>query len=163
MVGYYGHTPDKEIFIYNLPIKLCCCRYQLSGGGSKFSQIYGAVGMLGNLPAIAVYDHFPMIGGTSPRIQKVFNIIAHCYHQLIRCQPLFHQVKAQAVCHFLNDNPRLGSIIGTLQHLAVADAIAARLIGLYIRNTARLPAPGMVNEQLRIFAKKPIKQILILL
>ena len=47
-----------------------------------------------------------------------------------------------------------------MQHLPRTHAAAHGLVGLDVRHGAGLPAPGVVNEQLRVHAKEPVEQIL---
>ena len=49
-----------------------------------------------------------------------------------------------------------------MQHLPGTDAVGLRLVGFNVRNGARLPTPGVVDEQLRIHAKELIQHFIVL-
>ena len=49
-----------------------------------------------------------------------------------------------------------------MQHLPRAQAADLRPVALHIGNRTRLPAPGVVNQKLRIFSEKTVQQLFII-
>ena len=112
------------------------------------------MGMLWDLPPIRISGDGPMIPPPAFRVLQVFTVISHGQCQLLRHQPLIHQVQSKLVRHFAHNQSGLGKGIRLLQHLAGAEAVELRFVSLDVRNGAGLPAPGMIDQQLRIDPKE---------
>ena len=117
--------------------------------------------MLGDIPAIRISGDSPMIPTPAFWVLQIFPVISHGQGQLLCDQPLIHQVQSKLIRHFAHDQPGLGKGIRLLQYLAGADAVELRFVSLDVCNGAGLPAPGMVNQQLRIDPKELIQHFLV--
>lgn len=92
-------------------------RHDLPGRGGGTLQAGGAVGVLGNGPAVVIRDSGAPVVCPGLRGGQVLHIIAHGEGQLGGGQPLVHQGKGQGVRHLPDDEPRLAKGIGAGQHL----------------------------------------------
>ena len=118
---------------------------------------------LRHAPPVAVLLHRAGIGCVAGRVRQIFNVIADCQHDLVRHEALFHQLQRELIRHFPQNKPGLCRLIGAAQHLPGAQAVLGRAVGLDGRDGAGLPAPRVVDEQLRILAEQAVEQLLILL
>ena len=119
----------------------------------------GAVGVLGNLATI-------MVGGDGAGVsnagrRQAGGIVPDGQVDLVGHQPLIHQIQNQFFRHFPHHQPGLFIGVGGGQHLAGAEGAALRLIRLDVGNRGRLPAPGMVDEQLGVDAEGLVQQVLV--
>ena len=110
--------------------------------------------VLGNLPPVAVGGDLPVVGLRPCGVRQILDVIAHGQHNLIRQQPLVHQIQHQGIRHLPGHQLGLLKIVGVLQHLAGADGIGFGPVGLDVRHGAAFPAPGVVNQQLRVDAEE---------
>ena len=74
----------------------------------------------------------------------------------------FHEIEHQLVGHLTGDQFSFVKFIRLLQNLTVTDAVVLRFVCLDLRDSDRLPAPGMVDQQFRIDTEGPVKNILAL-
>ena len=93
---------------------------------------------------------------------QIIDIIAHSKHYLVGHQRLAHQLQRQRIRHLTQHQKCLRRFIRTMQHLSRAQAADLRPVALHIGNRARLPAPGVVNQKLRIFSEKTVQQLFII-
>ena len=111
------------------------------------------MGVLGDGAAIAVRLDLAPVALPAAGVRQVLDVIAHRQRQLVRHQPLVHQVQCQLVRHFPDHKPGFLIRVGALQDLPRADAFGLRFICLDIGDGTGLPAPGMVNQKLRVDAE----------
>ena len=116
--------------------------------------------MLGDLPAIAISGHRAAVALTAAWVVQILPVVAHGEYQLVGHQPFVHQIQGQGVRHLPHHQPGFLEVVGTLQDLPGDDTFVLRLIGFHVRNSAGLPAPGMVDQNLRIDAEQPVQQFL---
>ena len=106
--------------------------------------------MLWHLAPVMIYRHLSTILPCPIRVLKIFDIVAHRQHHLVRHKPLVHQIQHQKLRHLPHDNPRLFEFIGTLQYLTGTNTVGFGLIGFDICHRAGFISPGMINEKFRI-------------
>ena len=119
------------------------------------------MGVLGDLPPVAVCFHLAVVLFSPLGVPEVFDVIAYRKGELVGDQPLGHQIQGQLVGHLPDHHPGLVEGVGGGEHLAGADAFCLRLVRLDVGHGDRLIAPGMVDQQLRIHAEQPVKQLLV--
>ena len=119
--------------------------------------------LLRHFPAIEICGHRAGIAVSDLRLRKVLYVIAHRQHHLVRDQLLPNKVKDQAVGHLLDDQASLVHCIWQLKHLTDGYGIIFRLIALYGCDCTRLPAPGMIDQQLRVHAEDFIQQVFVVI
>ena len=159
-VGHDVHAADQQIFVHN-PVKQLRHRaHDPARGGGVAVKVDRAVRLLGHLPPIGVGFNPAAILRPPRRIGQVFNVIADGQHHLVGDKPLVHQIQHEQIRHLADDEPRLLRLVRAMQHLSGADAVRARPIRLDRLDGRRLPAPCVVDEQLRVFAEQPVEQIL---
>ena len=95
------------------------------------------------------------------RVCQAFTVIADGQDHLIGHKPLPGQLQRQRVRHLPRDEPRLFKRIRALQHLTGADAVRLGPVGLDVRKRARLAAPCVVDQQLRVHTEHPVQQLLV--
>ena len=93
---------------------------------------------------------------------KVALIITHMQDDLICQTVLSYKVQGQGFRHFLNYDSRLFKSVWPHQDLAGSDAAGFRNKALDFPHGAGLPAPGMVDQQLRVDPEQLIEQVLIM-
>ena len=94
--------------------------------------------------------------------KQAFPVIAETQRDLLRDQALSDKVQHQQLRHFADDGSRPLIIIRLLQHLTGGQTVVLRPVGLDRRDLCRLPAPGVVDQQLGIDAEGPVKGVLVL-
>ena len=72
--------------------------------------------------------------------------ITHIKKNGVRDQAFIHQIKAEQIHHFLDDEQSLFIVIFPKQYLAAGEGIVFRFIGFDFRDGGGFPSPGMVNE-----------------
>ena len=117
--------------------------------------------MLGDAPPVAVSGYRAVVVLTAARVVQVLTVIAHGEHKLVGHQALVHQLQGQGVRHLPHHQPGLVKVIGVLEHLAGDDALVLRLVRLHVRDGAGLPAPGVVDQNLRVDPEQLVEQLLI--
>ena len=132
----------------------------LRGRGVAF-QIDCAVGVFRYLPPVVILHDCAAILPPAFRVGQVLNVIANRDNELVGDKAFVNQVHREKVCHFPENEPRFVCLIRLVQHLSRSQAVAFRLVRLDCLHCARLPAPSMINQQLRILAEELVKQILI--
>ena len=126
------------------------------GGGGFPGEVGRPVGVLGDLPAVAVRHGLTVIAAAG----RVLDVIAHRQRELVSDQALFQEVQGDGLRHLPNDPSGLLVIIGALQNLAGADTVGLRPVRLDVLHPAGLPAPGVVDEELGVDAEHPVEQLL---
>ena len=117
--------------------------------------------MLGDAPSVAVSGHRAVVVLTAAWVVQVLPVIAHSEHQLVGHQPLVYQIQRQGIRHLPYHQTGLVKVIGALKHLAGDDALVLRLVRLHVRDGAGLPAPGVVDQNLRVDPEQLVEQLLI--
>jgi len=112
--------------------------------------------MLGNLSPVAVRHNLSAIVCIKCRICNIFNVITDGKHKLIRHKTPFHQIQRQRIRHLLHHQPRALRVVGAMQYLPRTYAVHLRSVRLNLFHRHRLPAPCMIDEQLRIDAEQPV-------
>ena len=113
--------------------------------------------MFGNLPAVEVrHDLAAEIAACG-----VFNVVADRQRKLVGHKAFFKQVHCDGLCHFAHDEARFIVRIRTLQNLPGADAVCLRPVRFDVFHPARLPAPGVVDEQLCVDAEHLVEQLFV--
>ena len=118
--------------------------------------------LLRNLSSVAVGFNLTVVSGFPDRIGQILDVITDGENHLIGDKTLLHQIQNKLICHFADDKFCLVGFVGTVQDLTGAQAAGGWPIGLDCCNGGGLPAPCVVDEELRIFSKKRIKQVFIL-
>jgi len=145
------HAPDQQLLIDNAVIKPHGGLHDALCGGGHLPDVLRAVRHLRHPPPVPVrLDFSAVICG------QTLNVIADREHDLIRHKPLVHQIQHQAVGHLPDDHAGLVEGIGLLQDLPDADAVVLRPEGLDVPDLTGLPAPGVVDQQLRVHTKEPV-------
>ena len=121
----------------------------------------GAVGVLGDGSSIGIGGDSTPVGQPPLGIGKILPVVAHCQGELVGHQSMVHQIQYQEICHLLHHQPCLFRRVWGFQHLARPHAVCGGSIGFDISDGARLPPPGVVNEQLRIHPKELVEQFLV--
>ena len=91
----------------------------------------------------------------------VFNVVAARQRKLVSHKTFFEQVHCDSFRHLAYDEASLVIRIRTLQNLPGADAVRLRPVSFDILHPARFPAPGVVDEQLRVDTEHLITQLLV--
>ena len=159
-VGAETQLPDQQIRGHD-PVKEGGRRLQQFAGGGGVGKILCACGGLGDLPAVAVRGYGPPVPGGAAGVVQVLPVIAHGEDQLVGHQPLVHQLQGQGVRHLPHHQPGLVKVIGALKHLAGDDALVLRLVCLHVRDGAGFPAPGVVDQDLRVHPEQLVQQFLV--
>ena len=79
----------------------------------------------------------------------------------VRREPLRKKFQRHALGHFTDNDPPLIKMIAPGQNLPAADAFCMGAVGADIGDGGGLPAPGVIDEQLRIHAEGPVEHILV--
>ena len=95
-------------------------------------------------------------------VGEIFDVVPDRERELIGTQALFHKIEHEKVGHLAHDELCLVPVVRLLQHLPGADAVGVRPVGADVRDRAWLPAPGVVNEKLRLHAERFIEQLLVI-
>ena len=163
MIRHHGNPTHQKIRIYNVVVEFQHRFYDLLCGGGVGFKIGGAVGVFRDFSPIAVGGNLPVIIFPQGRFFQVVDIIANGKDHLVGNQPFVHQIQNQKIRHLLHHQPGLSKHIGTLEHLAGADAVVLRFVGLDIRDGTGLPSPGVVDQKFRVDAKEIIEEIFIVI
>ena len=159
-VGADAQTADQQIPVHN-PIVEGCRRLLQVIGGRGVGEVLRPNGVFGDAPPVAVGGHRPVVALAAARVVQVLPVVAHGEHLLVGHQPLVHQLQRQCVRHLPHHQAGLVKVIGALEHLAGDDALVLRLVRLHVRDGAGLPAPGMVDQNLRVDPEQLVQQLLI--
>ena len=116
------------------------------------SQIHRSVGVLWHLSSVVIAGYFSAIYNAGAR--QAFGIVSHRQHRLVCGNSLVHHIQGYGVAHFAQHQPCTVGGVGGVQNLTRAKTSGRGLVGFYIRNAAALPAPGVVNQQLGIYAEQ---------
>ena len=162
MIGNDIHAADQQIAVCDPVKKSGDGAHDFAGGGGVAVKIDGAVCLLRDFSSVAVGFDFAVVSGLPDRIGQILNVVTDGENHLIGDKTLLHQIQNELVRHFADDKSGFVCFVGTLQDLTGAKAAGAWAIGLDCCNGGGLPAPCVIDEELRIFAKKRIKQIFIL-
>ena len=131
------------------------------GGGGVLLQVGGAMGVLGDLPPVAVCLDLAVVLLPALGIPQVFNVIAHGEGELVGCQPLAHQIQGELVGHLPDHHPGFAEGVGAGEHLAGTHAFCPGLIRLDVGHRHRLISPAMVDQEFRVHAEHPVKKFLV--
>ena len=115
------------------------------------------MGVLGHGAAVAVRGDLSLVAAAP----HVLDVVAYGQHQLVRHQPRAHQVQGELVRHLPHHQPRLVIAVGALEDLPGPDALGVRLVRLDLCHRAGLPAPGVVDEELRVHPEEPVEEVLV--
>ena len=126
------------------------------------AQPLRAVRGLRDRPPVRVGRDRAVIGPAQLRPGQALAVVADAQHELVGHEPLSHQIQCQRVGHLQQHEPGLVKDIRLLQHLPGAEAVRLRAVGLDIGDRARLPAPRVVDQQLRLHAEHPVEQIFVI-
>ena len=119
------------------------------------------MGVFRYLPSVVILHDFAVILSPAFRVGQVLNVVANRDNELVGDKAFVNQVHREKVCHFPENEPRFVCLIRLVQHLSRSQAVAFRFVRLDSFNRARLPAPCVVNQQLRILAEELVKQVFI--
>ena len=126
-------------------------------------QIGSPVGVLGDPASVTVYGHFSLILVPDIRIRQVFDVVTDRQDQLVGDKSFVHQIQSQRVYHLPEDQTGFIKGVRTLKHLSGDDSVCIRFIGFDIGQGTGFPAPGMVDQQFRIYTEKPVEQFFIII
>ena len=118
------------------------------------SQICCAGSVFGDRPAIVVSGDGTVIVFPDIWVFQILNVISNRQNELVSHLPFIYQVEGQHICHFPYYESCFLPRVGRLQNLPGGDAVGAGLVRLDLVDGTRLPAPGMVDQQLRVDAKE---------
>ena len=138
------YPSHKKLLIHNAVIQLQHRLCYFLGRTAISLQIRCAMCVLRYFPAVSIPHDLSRISYL--RVLQTFLIISNRQHKLICDNSLIYQIKHKPIHHFPHNDFRFFCRIGRLQHLSGAYAVAHRLIGLYIRDRTRFPAPRMINQ-----------------
>ena len=82
--------------------------------------------------------------------------IAHMQGDRFRDQILFHQIKAEQIHHFLDDQEAFIIRIVAGEYLSAADAGGMRPVGFNICHGDAFDSPGVINQEFRVDAEEPV-------
>ena len=131
------------------------------------------MGMLRAGAAVIVRGHFPFVGfsgfrrqpggAVSRRVSRPDGgaVVVQGQDHLFRYDLFPHQVQHQRFRHLPDDQLRLVRGIGLHEHLSGADAVRFRFVGLDVRHSCRFPAPGVIDEKLRVDAQGVVQRVLV--
>ena len=91
----------------------------------------------------------------------IFHIIADMKDDLVRAEALADEVEGELVRHFPNDQEALVGGVGGGENLALTEALGLGLVGLAVRNLRGFPAPGVVDQKLRVDAEEAVEELLV--
>ena len=117
--------------------------------------------MFGSLSPVVVCCNRPVVFGTNFRIGKTLAVVADGQDQLVGDEAFFNELQSNAIGHLLCHHSRFLEVVGTLQHLSVAQRICFGPIGFHGFHRAGFPAPGMVDEQFGIDAKEVVEEFFV--
>ena len=121
-----------------------------------------AVGMLWYQSSVTVPNYSAVISPSPFRILDVFYIIAYRYHYLIRYKPFPYKIHGERIRHLPDNYSGFFSVVWFMQHLSGTKAVVCRPVLFNIHNGTRFPAPGMIYQQLGVFTKQLIQDVLII-
>ena len=119
------------------------------------------MGVLRDLPSVAVDFDFAVKLFCSVGVGKVFNVIPHRQCQLVGNQPLAHQIQGQGVCHLPDHQPGFGKVVWALENLPGDDALILWPVGFHIGQGAGLPAPCVIDEQFGVDPEQLVEQVFV--
>ena len=102
-----------------------------------------------------------MIFLSALRIRQILYIVSHRQHQLIGHQSFIHQIQRQQIGHLPDHHPGFFIFVRILQHLTGDYTVVLRLVRLNLRDRTGLPAPGVIDQKLRIDAEHFIKKLFV--
>ena len=76
-------------------------------------------------------------------------------------QPFSEKVRAEAVDHLAEDQPRLPVAVGPRQHLPGREAVPVAAVVLDVRHGDRFDAPGVVDQDLAVDPEGLIEEFLV--
>ena len=76
-------------------------------------------------------------------------------------QILFHQIQTQQIHHFLDDETPFVERVVAVQHLSAGETVGVRAVSLDIRDSDWFPAPGVVDQKLRVYSEQVIQEVFI--
>ena len=163
MIGVYGHPAYGQSGIDDAVVQFQNRIGDQLCGGRPAVQIDRAVGVLWDLPSIAVGGDFASVAASDFWICQVVPVVADGEGHLIGNQPFFNQFQREQIRHLPDDQPSFVKIIGALEHLPGTDAVVFRPVGFDQIDGGGFPAPGMVDEQLGIDAEQLIQKIFVMI
>ena len=120
-----------------------------------------AVRLFRQFAPVSVGDYLAAKAAAQRVAPQVLHVVPHGQHYLVGGQPLFNQVEREHIRHFAHDQPRFLAIVGGVQHLPRAHALALGNVGFHVGDGARLPAPRVVDKQLGIDPEKAVEVLLV--
>ena len=105
--------------------------------------------MPGNSAAIVIHHHGAGVP-LAARTDQALTVVADVQHNLFGDGVLPYQIEHQQLGHLLDDQPPLVKIVGTVQHLPGGQAGRGGPVLLDDLHRHRLPAPGVIDDQLRV-------------
>ena len=162
-VGDEIHTPDEQIGVCDPVEQGGGCLHDLMRGGGVAVEIDRAVRLSGQRAAVAVDLGLAVIAPAACRVGQIFDVVADGEHDLVGDEPLVHQIEHKQIGHLAQHEPRLVRRVGAGEHLPGADALERGRQLFDGLDGARLPAPGVVDEQLGVFAEQAVQQLLVAL
>ena len=154
MTGCHIDAADEQFWIDDAVIQFTCDLQNFFGGGGMSAEISRSVSVLRGGASVSV-------GGGFSGVAFIGSVITDGQHDLIGDKILVYQVKYQKVGHLPHNQLRFLSSVRLLQNLTGTDAVRFRLVCLDFLDRARFPAPGMVDQQLRIDAEHLVKKVLV--
>ena len=145
MVCHHIHPPHQQPPVHDFCIQPDNRLHNPLCRGSEPPQIHRAVGHFRNGFAVVIPLQSTLIALRNARM-----VVAHSQYHLICFKALAHQIQYQLLRHFPDNQLSLFKGIGARQHLSLAQAVCRRPVSLDVLEPAGLPAPGMVDQQLRI-------------
>ena len=158
IAGRDVYTADQHILMNHMIIYVQDGVHDGMGGAGIARNVPSAMGGLGDFAPIGVQHHRPIVFFAAIALQA-FAVVPNIQHNLLRDHMLPNQIQHQQLRHFADNQPPFLKIIRALQYLPGGNTAGGRTILLDIRYRHRLPAPCVVNDQLRVDPKGFIKFI----
>ena len=95
------------------------------------------------------------------RIAEALGVVTHRDGHAVGNETFLHQTEREVVDHLFCHHTRFLERVWRHEHLPVAQRIALGAVSLHHLYRARLPAPGMIDEQLGIHSQQLIYHLLV--